>query len=77
MPGLHHCGKRKIRMIENVKKLSLKSQLDVLAQWKPLCKVEVAPEEIGTTQRIAAEASELAILRAVAAIALPSARIDR
>ena len=69
--GLHHAWKRKIRMVEDIKELTLKPQLHMLGQGKPFCQVEVAPEEIGTAQSIAAEVSELAILRAVAAIALP------
>jgi len=64
-------------MIENIKELPLKSQLHVLAKGEPFCQVEVAPEEIRTTQGITAEVSELAILCAVAAIALPCTRIDR
>jgi hypothetical protein len=38
----------------------------MLGQRKPLCQVEVPPDEIGTAQRIAAEVSELAMLRVVA-----------
>ncbi len=63
-------------MVEDIKALSLKPQLHTLAQGEPFCQVEVAPKEIRTTQGIAAEGSELAGLRAVAAIALPCARID-
>ncbi len=74
---LHHAWQRKIRMIENIKELPLKPQLHALAQGKPLCQVEVAPKKIRTAQSITAEVSELAILRAVAAIALPCTRIDR
>src|SRR5208282_1479221 len=64
-------------MVEDIKELPLKAQLHMLAQGKPFCQVEVAPQEIRATQGITAEVSELAILRAVAAIALPNARIDR
>jgi hypothetical protein len=64
-------------MVEDIEELTLKPQLHMLGQGKPFCQVEVAPEEIGTAQGIAAEVSELAILRAVAAIALPCTRIDR
>ena len=39
----------------------------MLGQRKPFREIEVTPEEIGTAQGIAAEVSELAILRAVAA----------
>ncbi len=56
-------------MVEDIKKLTLKPQLHMLGQGKPFCQVEVTPEEIGTAQGIAAEISEPAILRAVAAIA--------
>jgi hypothetical protein len=43
-------------MVEDVKELALKSQLHMLRQREPFCQVEVAPEEIGTAQGIAAEA---------------------
>jgi hypothetical protein len=64
-------------MFENIKELPLKPQFHVLAQGKTFCQVEVAPQKIRTTQGIAAEISELAGLRAVAAIALSCTRIDR
>ena len=64
-------------MVEDIEKLTLKPQLHMLGQGKPFCQVEVTPEEIWTAQGIAAEVSELASLRAVAAIALPCTRIDR
>jgi hypothetical protein len=67
--GLHHAGQAEIRMVEDIKKLTLKTQLHMLAQGKPLCQVEIAPEKIRTAQGIASEVSELAILRTVAAIA--------
>src|SRR5208337_2033018 len=67
--GLHHAGEAEIRMVEDIKELTLKPQLHMLGQGKPFCQVEVAPEKIRTAQGIAAEVSELAILRAVAAIA--------
>jgi len=63
-------------MVENIEELHLKPQLHMLAQGKPLGQVEVAPQKIRTTQGIAAEVSELAILRAVDAIGLPCSRID-
>src|SRR5208282_5549508 len=75
--GLHHAGKRKIRMVKDIKELTFKPQLHMLGQGKPFCQVEVTPEEIGTTQGIAAEGSGLAMLRAVAAVALPCTRINR
>ena len=64
-------------MVEDIKELTLKSQFHMLAQGEPFCQVEVAPEEIGTTQGITAEVTELAGLRAVPAGALPCTRIDR
>src|SRR5271169_4318702 len=67
--SLRHAGKAKIRMVEDVKELTLNPQLHMLGQVKPFCQVEVTPGEIGTAQGIASEISELAILRAVAAIA--------
>jgi len=70
-------GSAKFGWLNTLKKLPLKPQLHVLAKGEPFCQVEVAPEEIRTTQGITAEVSELAILCAVAAIALPCTRIDR
>ena len=58
-------------------KFALKPKLCMLGQRKTLCQVEVAPDEIGTAQRIAGEVSELAMLRVVAARALPCTRINR
>src|SRR5580658_5216982 len=75
--GLNHVWKRKIRMIENIEELPFKPQLHVLAQGKPFCQIEVTPEKIWTTQCVTAEASESAILRTVAAVALPCTGIDR
>src|SRR5208282_800651 len=68
-PRLHHAGEAEIWMVEDIKELTLKPQLYMLGQGKPFCQVEVTPEEIRTAQSITAEVSELAVLRAVAAIA--------
>src|SRR5208282_2686720 len=64
-------------MVEDIEELPLKSQLQMLVEGKPFSQVEVTPEEIGAAQGVAAEVSELAILRAVAARTLPCTRIDR
>ena len=48
--SLHHGGKGEIRVVKEIKKLSLKSQFHVLGQGKPFCQVEVAPEKIRTAQ---------------------------
>jgi hypothetical protein len=64
-------------MVEDIEELSFQVQLHLLSQREPFGQTEVVPEEIGATQGIAAEVSELAILRAVAAIALSCAGIDR
>src|SRR5208282_4343888 len=74
--GLHHAWKAEIRMVEDIEKLRLKPQLHMLGQGEPFCQVEVTPEKIRTAQRVAAEVSELAILRVVATITLPGAGID-
>ena len=75
--GQHHAWQPKVRVVEDIEKLALKPKLCMLGQRKPLCQVEVAPDEIGTAQRIAAGGSELAMLRVVAARALPCTRINR
>src|ERR1022692_1031548 len=75
--SLDHAWKPKIRMVEDVKKLTLKAQLYMFGQGKPFGQVEVAPDEIGTTKGITAEVSELAGLSPVAPIALAGARINR
>ena len=65
-PGMPACTiarKAEIRMVEDIKELAVKPQLYVFGQGKPFRQVEVAPEKIGTAQGVAAEASELAILR--------------
>ncbi len=62
-------------MVEDVEELRVEAQLHVLGQGKPFREVEVAPDEIGAAQGVAAEVSELAILRAVAAGARARARI--
>src|ERR1700685_3322336 len=48
----------------------------MLGQGEPFCQVEVTPQKIRTAQGVAAEVSELAILRAVTAVALPAARVN-
>src|ERR1700733_3362959 len=48
----------------------------MLGQGEPFCQVEVTPEKIRTAQGVAAQVSELAILRAVTAVALPAARVN-
>jgi hypothetical protein len=75
--SLHYAGKAEIRMVEDIKELTLKPQLHMLGQGEPFCQVEVTPEEIGTAQGITAEVSELAILRAVTPGALSCVRINR
>ena len=71
--GEDHGGQAKIRVVEDIEELSVKSQFYPLSEWKPFGHVEVAPEEIGTAQCITAEIAELAILRGVAAQAGPGA----
>ena len=66
-----------IRMIEDVEELPVDAQLHALGQLEPLGEVQIAPDEIGTAQRVAAEIAELAVLRTVAARARARARIDR
>ena len=47
------------------------------AELEPLRQIQIAPHEIGTAQRVAAEIAELAVRRIVAAGARAGARIDR
>lgn len=67
-------------MVEDIEKLTLEAQLQMLGQGKPFGQVEVAPEKIGTAQRVATEVSELTGLSVVLVtprgIALPRARIN-
>src|ERR1700723_1870150 len=50
--GQHHAWKSKIRMVEDIKELTLKPQLHMLSQGEPFCQVEVAPKKIWTGQGI-------------------------
>ena len=61
-----------IGMIEYVEKLGVEAHLETFGQRKPLGEVEIAPGEIGTAEHVAAEISELTILRIVAAVARAS-----
>src|ERR1017187_3374725 len=63
-------------MVENIEELGFYPELDTLGQRKPFRKIEITPEEIGTTQSIATEVSKLAMLRIVATRALSCTRID-
>ena len=63
-------------MVEDIEELGLYSELHTLGHRKPFREIEIIPEEIGTAQGIAAEASELAMLRVVAAGALPCTWIN-
>src|SRR5271166_2898479 len=63
-------------MVEQVEGLGFQPQLDVFGQSEPFGEIEIAPDKIRATQGVAAEVAELAILRAVAAVALSCARID-
>ncbi len=65
----------RIRVIENVEKLSFDAKLHSFAQSEPLRQVKIAPEEIWTAQRVSSQISELALLRTIAAGASASARI--
>jgi hypothetical protein len=41
-------------MVEEVERLRLHAELNVLAQSKPLRQIKITPHEIGTTQRVPA-----------------------
>ena len=56
-------GNPKFGWLKTLKNWPVDAQFHALGQREPFCQVEVAPDEIGTTQCIAAEISELAILR--------------
>jgi hypothetical protein len=73
--GQHHARQAKIRVIEEIEKLSIESQFHVLGHREPLGQVQVAPEEVGAAQSVAAEISELAVLMVVAPKAGSSCRI--
>ncbi len=51
-----------IRVIEHIEELAVDAQLHAFGQREPLGEIEIAPEEIGPAQRIAAQIAELAVL---------------
>ena len=63
-------------MVEDIEELGLYSELHPLGHRKPFREIEVIPEEVGTAEGIPTEVPELAVLRVVAARALPCARIN-
>jgi len=63
-------------MIEKVKHLRIDAQLPMLAQRKPLRQIQIAPDKIRSSQRIAPQIAELAALRTVASGARTGTRID-
>ena len=68
--GQHHAGQSEVRMVEEVEELRCQTcSFTRSVERKPFGDVEVAPEEVRAAQRVAAEVSELAILRGVAAVA--------
>ena len=68
MPASTMLGSPKFGWLKTLKNWASTLQLHPLSHRKPLGEIEVIPEEIGTAQGIAAEVSELAMLRVVAAI---------
>ena len=76
MPARTMLGRPKFGWLKTLKNWASSRSFTCSVKRKPFCQIEVAPEEIGTAQGVAAEVAELAILRAVAAIALSRARID-
>src|ERR1035437_965100 len=64
-------------MVEYIEELGLYSELHPLAHRKRFREIEVIPDEIGATQGVAAEVSELATLWVVATGALPRTRTSR
>ena len=71
MPAKTSLGSAKLAMVEDVEELRFEPQLHAFAQGKPFRKIKIAPEEIRTAQSVAAERSELTILRTVAAVGRP------
>ena len=61
--GVSQNRKPEVRVIEHVEELPVDAQLHALIQGEPLGEVEIAPGEIGTAQGVAAQISELAVLR--------------
>lgn len=66
-----------VRMVEDIEKLSIHSELYVFRQREKLGQVEIAPGEIRPTEGIAAQVSELAILRGVASETSAGGRVNR
>ena len=48
-------------MVEEIEKLGVHAQLYVFCQGEPTGEIQIAPDEIGATQSVAAEISELAV----------------
>ena len=76
MPASTMLGSPKFGWLKTLKNWASTLSFTCSVNGKPFRKIEITPEEIGTAQGIAAEVSELAILRVVAAGALPRARIN-
>ena len=76
IPASTMLGRPKVRVIEDIEELRLQPELHVLGQREPFGQIEITPDKIGTAQRVAAEVSELAVLRAVSAVARAGARVD-
>ena len=54
-------------MIEDIKELAFDPNLQALGEREPFSDIEIAPRKVRTTERIAAEVSELTVTWIVAA----------
>ena len=71
-----HVGQAEVGMIQEIEELDVEAELTAFRQRKPFRKVEIAPDEIGAAERVAAEAAKLAVDGRVAADACARAGID-
>ena len=74
--GVHIARQSKIDVVEYIEELAFDPKLEPLAQREPFRQVKVAPEKVWTAKCVATRISELAILRAIPAVARSSAWIN-
>lgn len=63
-------------MVDDIEKLRIEAQPQVLSHGEPFRQIEVIPHKIRATQCVASEISKLAVLRVIAAQTGSCARID-
>jgi hypothetical protein len=64
-------------MVEDVEKLGIDPEFDLLGDLKPFCHVEIAPEESRAAKLIPAGVAKLAVRRIVSAKTSAGTRVNR